>query len=148
MTFADPSPPYRHSGHIPRPAMEAVKEIWTTAAFLRTAMQDEVRSAALSWAAETFEGALQKEGEALLTVNEAAVVSGAGVGAVRRALTSGALVNIGERYRPRIRRGDLLGWSPPRGREGHAAGAVDGSVERDVDDSRGHALERPVTEQS
>jgi hypothetical protein len=118
MPSTDSSPTPTNSAHTPRPLMQAVAEIWTTAAFLRDEMQDDTRSAALRWAAEMFQGALQEDADALLTVSEAAAVSGASVGAIRRALASGALVNFGERYRPRVRRGELLGWSPPRGRQG------------------------------
>ena len=118
MESARISPVSGNAGNRPRPIIRALAELWTTAAFLRDEMQDDTRSAALTWAAETVQGAMQAEGETLLTVSEAAVVSGASVGAVRRALASGALANFGERYRPRVRRGDLLDWSPPRGRQG------------------------------
>lgn len=118
MQSADPSLTPANSANTSRPLMQAIAEIWCTAAFLRDEMQDDTRSAALRWAAGTFEGALQEEGEALLTVSEAASVAGASVGAVRRAVANGTLLNFGERYRPRVRRGDVLGWSPPRGRQG------------------------------
>lgn len=118
MPSTDSSPTRRVSVHPPHSLTQAVGELWTTAAFLRDEMQDDTRSAALAWAAETVQGAMQAEGEALLTVSEAAATSGATVGAVRRALASGALVNFGGRYRPRVRRGELLNWSPPRGRQG------------------------------
>lgn len=118
-------PTSTNSAQRPPSLMQAVADLWTTAAFLRDEMQDDTRSAALTWAAETVHGAMQVEGDALLTVSEAAAVSGARVGAVRRALVSGALVNLGERYRPRVRRGDLLNWSPPRGRQGPQSDAAD-----------------------
>lgn len=79
------------SAHTSRPLLQAVAEIWTTAAFLRDEMQDDTRSAAPRWAAGTVEEAMREDGEALLTVREAAAVSGASVGAVRRAVASGAL---------------------------------------------------------
>lgn len=116
-----------NSARSPRSLMQAMAELWTTAAFLRDEMHDDTRSAAITWAAGTVQGAIQAEGDALLTVSEAAAVSGASVGSVRRALASGALVNFGGRYRPRVRRGDLLGWSPPRGRQGPQSDAADAS---------------------
>lgn len=127
MPSTNPSRTPENSAQPPRSLMQAVVELWTTAAFLRDEMQDDTRSAALTWAAETVQGAMRAEEDALLTVGEAAAVSGANVGAVRRALASGALVNFGERYRPRVRRGDLLSWSPPRGRQGPQSDAADSS---------------------
>lgn len=99
MPSTDPSRTPENAVQPPRSLMQSVVELWTTAAFLRDEMQDDTRSAALTWAAETVHGAMQAEGEALLTVREAAEVSGASVGAVRRALAIGALVNFGECYR-------------------------------------------------
>ena len=105
-------------GHRVGPMARAMAEIWTTAAFLRDKMQDDTRSVALRWAAQSLEEAMQEDTETLLTVKEAVALSGAKVGAIRRALTSGSLPNVGQPHRPRIRSGDLAGWTPPRGRQG------------------------------
>lgn len=141
MPSASSSPALTKSAHTSRPLLRAVAEIWTTAAFLRDEMQDDTRSAALRWAAGTVEEAMRADGEGLLTVREAAAVSGASVGTVRRAVASGALENAGERYRPRVRRGDLSLWSPPRGRQGPHSDAADASEDRPLGGSRGHSLE-------
>jgi hypothetical protein len=63
----------------------------------------------LERAAGQLEAALHAEDEQLLTLDEAAEVSGYSTDHLGRLLRKGALANQGCKHRPRVRKGDLPG---------------------------------------
>jgi hypothetical protein len=74
---------------------------------LRTWASDERSAHVLDLVALELENAMARDGEAPLTLSQAALVSGYTTDHLRRLIRTGQLPNVGRRNAPRVRRGTL-----------------------------------------
>jgi hypothetical protein len=88
-------------------AAVALIEQWRAeAALFRRRGQEDLANLTLSFV-EDLEAALKEDDDQLLTLGEAAQVSGYSEDHLGRLVRDGKLVNVGRKHAPRIRRGDL-----------------------------------------
>ena len=110
----------------PLPLPELAATWRTRAAELRRIADAEGAARALESAAADLDATLAAESDRLLTIREAAALSGRAPETLRKAIRQGRIPNAGRAGRPRVRSGDL-GAVPARqtGRDRSARGKFD-----------------------
>jgi hypothetical protein len=106
--------------------LAALSERWRADADVLRHRGADMQAGVLAQCAQELEAALREAALEALTLEQAAEESGYSYSALQKKVASGELENVGERHKPRVRRGDL----PRKGRCHTPTGDCPGLAER------------------